>query len=567
MEKLKGYWEKVKTALGKVSKKIWIIIAVTVAALAIGIVIFLNTRPYATLIAGATGEEMATVQSWLQEQGVTDYKVEGSGTILVPEGQAPSLKARLLQEQYSSANSTYSGYFERVGALSTETERRVAELDALIESYKKTIRQFPGVRDVEVTINLGEDHSYVLDSNNRVEASAGVMLYMQNGRTLTDRQANAIRNYIASGVAGLNVKDVTIEDSDGNPYDGTGSGVSDAQAASRLKLQLEQEWNDRLQDEIYQYLAGIYGEDNVKVAVNCTVELGDKTVNEYVVHLPKFAEDGSTNGAGIIGSRFYSYQVRVGDDVAAGGIVGTSSNSDLPTYVEEGETLAEALARLVGEGQIEFDNSKTQTQMTITAGTLTNVTVSVAIDSVTNPMVNVDRVSAAVATAAGIVPPLELPEGMTAEEYLARKITVLNDAFYRAPEPEPERTFFERLGIPEWVVYAALGGLLLFVVILVTVILLVRRRKKRKQAEEQKAVEELLATAMPGQVEIGPDGQPVIQPVLDENGNPVAGADVMELHTERSMELRQNIRDYVDENMEVAALLIKSWLKEDGDNG
>lgn len=567
MEKLKGYWEKVKTALGKVSKKIWIIIAVTVAALAIGIVIFLNTRPYATLIAGATGEEMATVQSWLQEQGVTDYKVEGSGTILVPEGQAPSLKARLLQEQYSSANSTYSGYFERVGALSTETERRVAELDALIESYKKTIRQFPGVRDVEVTINLGEDHSYVLDSNNRVEASAGVMLYMQNGRTLTDRQANAIRNYIASGVAGLNVKDVTIEDSDGNPYDGTGSGVSDAQAASRLKLQLEQEWNDRLQDEIYQYLAGIYGEDNVKVAVNCTVELGDKTVNEYVVHLPKFAEDGSTNGAGIIGSRFYSYQVRVGDDVAAGGIVGTSSNSDLPTYVEEGETLAEALARLVGEGQIEFDNSKTQTQMTITAGTLTNVTVSVAIDTVTNPMVNVDRVSAAVATAAGIVPPLELPEGMTAEEYLARKITVLNDAFYRAPEPEPERTFFERLGIPEWVVYAALGGLLLFVVILVTVILLVRRRKKRKQAEEQKAVEELLATAMPGQVEIGPDGQPVIQPVLDENGNPVAGADVMELHTERSMELRQNIRDYVDENMEVAALLIKSWLKEDGDNG
>ena len=36
---------------------------------------------------------------------------------------------------------------------------------------------------------------------------------------------------------------------------------------------------------------------------------------------------------------------------------------------------------------------------------------------------------------------------------------------------------------------------------------------------------------------------------------------------ERSMELRQSIRDYVDENMEVAALLIKSWLKEDGDNG
>ena len=32
---------------------------------------------------------------------------------------------------------------------------------------------------------------------------------------------------------------------------------------------------------------------------------------------------------------------------------------------------------------------------------------------------------------------------------------------------------------------------------------------------------------------------------LDENGEPV-GADVMDLHTERSMELRQSIRDYVE---------------------
>ena len=75
-------------------------------------------------------------------------------------------------------------------------------------------------------------------------------------------------------------------------------------------------------------------------------------------------------------------------------------------------------------------------------------------------------------------------------------------------------------------------------------------------------------TQQPGNVELGPDGQPVEpQPVLDENGNPVSGADVMDLHTERSMELRQSIRDFVDENMEVAALLIKSWLKEDGNNG
>lgn len=40
----------------------------------------------------------------------------------------------------------------------------------------------------------------------------------------------------------------------------------------------------------------------------------------------------------------------------------------------------------------------------------------------------------------------------------------------------------------------------------------------------------------------------------------------MELHTERSMELRQSIRDFVDENAEVAALLLRGWLKGDEEN-
>ena len=278
----------------------------------------------------------------------------------------------------------------------------------------------------------------------------------------------------------------------------------------------------------------------------------------------------------------------MGDDVAAGGLVGTPSNADLPQYVEEGESVADALARLVGEGNIEYDNSKTQTQMIITAATLKDVTVSVSINTLPNPdeppkTLDEERLTQHIAKTAGIQAPLELPDEMTVEDYLARKISVLGTEFYHEPEPVPELTFLETLnamGIPTWVLFAAIGGLLLFVIILVTVILLVRRGKKKKQEEEQRAVEELLSTAMPGQtvvmgadgqpvtVTIGPDGQPVETPVqLDEDGNPVTGADVMDLHTERSMELRQNIRDYVDENMEVAALLLKSWLKEDVDNG
>ncbi len=556
-EKLQGYFEQVKMALGKISKKIWIIIGVTVAALAIGIVIFLNTRPYATLIAGATNEEAGAVLSWLQEQGITNYRMEGTGTILVPEGQAASLKARLLVDQYSQANATPTGYFEQVSALSTQADRNRAWLMELQSRMEQTICQFPEVRSATVTINLGEDRGYVLDSNNVVEASAGVILTMQRGKALTDAQANAIRNYVAYSVAGLKVESVSLEDTEGNDYSGQSTGVGTAAASSALKLQLERQIRADFEKQILQALTPIYGENNVSVAVTVEVELGDKTINDYKVTLPPFAEDGSTEGRGIPGKQFYTYQFLTPDEGAVGGLVGTPSNSELPTYVDPGDAQAELQSILEERHETEYDNSKTQTQMVITAGTPTKGTATVGIDAKDCPNADLDAILRGSATAIGLVAPLELENGMTEQQYLSRYITVIHDEFNEPVVPEPEPSGWEALGIPLWVVIAAGAGLLVFAIVL-TIILLLRGKKRKKQEAEQRAVEELLAVAMPQQTEDG------VQ--LDENGEPV-GADVMDLHTERSMELRQSIRDYVDENMEVAALLIKSWLKEDGDNG
>ena len=588
-EKLKGYLDKAKETLGKVSKKIWILIGAVLALLVIGVVVFLNTRPYSTLITGASEEEISTVVSWLGEQGITDYKMEGAGTILVPADRAVNLKARLLQEQYTDSNSPWTGYFERVSALSTMKDRDVAMEAAVTEYIESILRSFDNVRDAEVVINTGEDNGYVLDTNNIVSASASVSLTMDQNKLLTAEQAQAMRHFVAHAITGLSVDEVHISDKKGNIYDGlTTGGTADSVDATALALQTEQWWANSIRSSIEQMLYKVYQEDNVSVSVRCQVELGDKTINDYEVRLPEFAQDGSTEGQGIVGTKFWSWQVRTDDDIVAGGLVGTPSNSELPNYVENGETVEGLLGRLGAEGSIEFDNSKTQTEMIITAATLKDVSVSVFINTLPNPdepPINVDeeRMTRQVATAAGIKAPLELPEEVTELDYLARSISVMGTAFIREEEPTPPPTFLETLetmGIPSWVLFAAIGGLVLFIIILVTVILLVRRSKKKKQEAEQKAVEELLATAMPGQtvvlneegqpvtVTIGADGQPVETPVeLDENGNPVSGADVMDLHTERSMELRQSIRDYVDENMEVAALLLKSWLKEDGDNG
>ena len=584
-EKLRGYLEKIKTTLGNISRKIWIIIGVCLAVM-VAVIIFLiwshNNRPYSVLIDKANNEEFASVLTWLQDQGITDYKTEGSSAILVPSSQAVMLKARLLQQQYSSANLSSSVYFERVGALSTMYDREMASREDLENQLKQVIRSFSGVLDATVNINLGEDNGYVLYKNNVVNASASVKLTMQEGKLLTTDQAKAIRNYVAHAVPELDVDDVFLTDSIGNTY--SDFSGSNSQSDSILMLQVKEELENRIRTQITQALAKAYlGEENVAVVPNVTVELGDKTVNTHDVKLPEFAQDGSTGGRGIIGSEYYIYQFLTGDEGAVGGVVGTTTNTELPTYVEPGEAQAELQRILEEEASRIYDNPYEDTVMVIHCATVSDVSVAVWVNGgvFEDPsVINADNIRNWAAAAAHIEP--MLTDEMTREEYLNWKIWVNTDPFATLPEVEPGPTDPSQpvgtiMGIPYLLIIAAGVGLMVFVIVL-TLILVLRGRKRKKlkkeEAERQALIEVMMAAAPPGQVvEIGEDGQPIYvdapaagEVELDEEGNPVAGANVMDLHTEKSMELRQSIRDFVDENMEVAALLLKSWMKEGGEN-
>ena len=100
---------------------------------------------------------------------------------------------------------------------------------------------------------------------------------------------------------------------------------------------------------------------------------------------------------------------------------------------------------------------------------------------------------------------------------------------------------------------AAGAGLLLFIILL-TVILLLRRKKQKKQEEEEvRAREE--AEALMRVAGLGLDG------------NLETGADVMDLELEKSMELRKDIRQFASDNPEIAAQMIKVWLKGGDNNG
>ena len=113
------------------------------------------------------------------------------------------------------------------------------------------------------------------------------------------------------------------------------------------------------------------------------------------------------------------------------------------------------------------------------------------------------------------------------------KISILVSPFYTE-----QSSILPTTGVSPWVLYAALGGVIVFLLVLLAV-LLIRGRISKRKAQPQPAA---AAAEIP-------------QPVQQQ-------ADIMEMQTERSMELRQDIRKFSEENPEIAAQMVRNWLRE-----
>lgn len=548
-EKAKASLEKVKETLKKISKKTYILIGTVLVLMAIAIgAVLLTSNPYSVLFTGLSSSDLSSIVSYLEGQGVTDYKIENSDTILVNKNQEASLKARLLMEGYPQSGFSYSydTYYNNVGSLSTESERRTTWLHDLQDKMSAVVRCFDNVKNATVDINLGEDSSYVLDQNNKASASAAVLVEMSGTAKLTNDQATAIRRYIANAIQGMTFDAVTIEDTRGNRY--TANDTTVDSEASSLKFRLEEEQANLIRSEVMQALVPFYGEDNVRVAVNCTVDVSQRTVSSRDVSLPEWAQDGSSNGAGIKGEQIYEYWVTREEDDSVGGLVGSQTNSDLPEYVENAADPNGSEQQLGGSGTIKYDNPYEETVAIYTAGYLTDCSISVSINAQSGA-VDTQEVREHVARAAGIQGKVDQTTGV---EYLEDKISVVAQPFYEAPSILPTPSEWE---MEDWMLYAIIGGaVLLLLLIVILVIVLRKRSKKRKQKKldeaHQKELEELMAAAG----------------LATEMAPAAGGADVMTMQTERSMELRKDVRQFSDDNPEVAAQMIRAWLRGGDDN-
>lgn len=540
-EKLKSLWGTAKGLFSKVNKKMRILLGILAVVIVLAVVayfIWASNQPYRVLFTGLSDTEATSIMTYLDQNGVTDYQVRGDA-IWVRSEQENQLKAKLLMSGYPKSGYLYDSYFNNVGGMSTNSERDTAFLIALQERLEAIIRYFDEVKDASVTIAPGKDQTYVLDDSSKVNASASVLVTLRSGTKLSNQQANAIRTMVSRSVQGLSIEDVSITDSLGNNYTDS-TGVSSLSDGSELKLKLEEQTNNQVRTNVMQALVDIYGPDNVRVAVSSVVDVSRKVIEATEYSQPQ----GANTGAGLIGSETWYYEVTRGEeprgeDTVAGGAAGTTTNSQISEYVE-GQLEVDGDETYVGSsGSKDYDSNKTTQQTEVVAGTVVDINVAVTINASSPNASTIDQASllrhVAVASGIGSDDPTSKVNILVAPFYQENAVPIL-------PGGVP---------IADWVIYAGIAGLVLFLIILFVVwrIRVARKRRKQKKLEQEQMEAEALALAQMEEVPL------------------VGGADIMEINTEKSMELRKVVRQFAQNNPEIAAQMVKGWLKGDEDNG
>ena len=512
--------------LSKMTKLLIAVIAVIVIAGAIITAVILNHKEYVVLFSDVSEEEATQIVGHLQDSGV-DYQYEGDGTIMVEESVADQTRADLVYEGYPKSGFTYDIFTQNAGGMTTDTEKQTYKLYELQDRIGATIGLFDGVKDAKVTIALEEEQRYALESEEdkkSKDASASVVVTMEDGGSPTEEQAAAIQRLVAKSVPDMALDNVAVFDGNGievSVEDGEGTKTS-----GDTGEEIAQIIENQITKKVANVLGPIYGAENIRVSAKGTVNMERVLRESTTYETPEKINERDKTG--IISNETTSREESNGG-TGTGGVAGSETNADVSEYTTitnggDGSYTSETATR-------DYLVNQIKEQGELDPGSLEDLSVAVTINGTTLGSLTEAEARSLIANATGI-----------AQADQDEKITIVAAPFYTEGQINREQNAASF--IEDNLLYIAIAAALLLA-IAVALLLIVRRR--RRKAEEDLLDEEDLVPVMPEE-------------------EPVENPELLNLKGEKTRELRETVREFSEQNPEISAQMIRTWLNGGGDS-
>ncbi|WP_313125567.1 flagellar basal-body MS-ring/collar protein FliF [Proteiniclasticum ruminis] len=513
-EKIKGGWNKMDP--GK--RKALILIVSAVLLFVVLFSVYSRQVTYATLFQGLELEDAAAITADLDTRGNIRYKIENGGRdILIDEKHVDKYRLELAMNGMMPDKSTGFEIFDNMGMMVTDEDRKIMYQRGLEGELQRSIMSLTEIESARVHLVLSEES--IFDTERR-EASASVILSLKTGAKISADSVRGIIALVTGAVNNLPEEKVQVIDTRGNLLSfgltgETSPGVGLLDKQSEVKRSFEKE----IENNILNLLGPAFGPDKLKVAVYADLDFDaqEQTVIAYRDPVIR-SEQNSAEGPNL----------NVGE-------ITDNPIDDNTQNVLDGEE--DGMGSY--EGTKNYELTETTTRTVRAPGKVQKISTSVLFDgNLTEAQLLAIR--NLVSTATGY----DLNRG----DLISVESMEFDKSYQEALEEkleeqkrleEANRTFMERYGDYIYLgVFSVLG-----LVIVLSVIKLIFGKKKRREEED-------LPVMLP-QAQDETLGQTV--DIIEE---------VYQKFEVKENQKEKQLKEYAEEHPEIAADLIKAWMKE-----
>jgi len=261
-------------------------------ALAIAVVLWMNTPNYTMLPGQHSGQTLTDVLSVLDRNNIR-YSVDASnGSVMVESSKLNEAKLKLAAE---NLNLNVGHGFEVVNkdeGFGTSSFLQKARYQRALEGeLARTIASMRSIKSARVHLALPKESAFI---RNKREASASVFVSMVPGHNIEKSQISAITNLVASSIASLKASQVTIVDDQGGLL--SNSKSSEMMGLSTSQLDYTRNIEETFVRRIERMLNPIVGLGNVRAQVTAEVDFTqtESTEETFNPDLPAVRSEQST---------------------------------------------------------------------------------------------------------------------------------------------------------------------------------------------------------------------------------------------------------------------------------
>jgi flagellar M-ring protein FliF len=376
-----GFWKQ----QSKTSRAVFIVLVALGMVLVPLFLVWAQTPSYEVAFAGLSETDAGQIVTKLQDDGIK-YKLQGTGTILVPSDQVYEVRISMAEGGLPESSTVGFEVFSGNTLGMTEFTQRINYQQALEGELERTIGSLSSVSAVRVHIVMPED---TLLASQKAPTTASVTIKEKAGTKLDSSQVSAITHLLASSVEGLNPENVVVVDINGNMYTSGESGNSTTLAQTDSRRAAEAAAANEVKNKVQTLLDSALGPNKSIVQANVTLDWTERQTVTQSVDPDKTAVLSSQSVV----------EVYTTTNGTVEGVPGATSN--LPPAAAGVDSNSNGVKYARNETTNNYEVTKIESEEVFSPGAVNRISLSVLVDGITDEA-QLTTLKSVIAAAAGI---------------------------------------------------------------------------------------------------------------------------------------------------------------------